>query len=452
MATEELADAVQQKLRFKNKIGYALGDVGNVLSWGVVGAYLQMFFSDVLRIPLKHISVLMLASRIWDAVNDPLWGAYTDRRPAGRQGKYRLWLLRLSLPLSLSTVLVFLKVPGLSPTGYLAWGAATYILYTMMYTGINIPFGSMASLMTRDPTERSQLSMSRAVGGALGGLPGQVLLPLFVYSTTAAGIKYLDGNKLTVAVAVLAALSCGVYLLSYRWTQERILPQVSAAKPNLLRTLKSLLRNEPFWALCLVGMLLQISQVYSATMFNYLFKDYFAAPALYSLASICSYAPQGLLLPVINPLVRRYGKKSVCAAGLALSALASVLLYALHTQSPAVFLAGLALAGLGTGALNLELWALVNDVLDDQQARTGRQENASCYALFIFTRKIGYTVAGAGVPLILLAIGYSTGQAVQASAVLPRMYAASTLLLGGIYFLMVAALALYRVRRPAVTA
>ena len=146
-------------IKARDKIGYALGDMGGILTFSLVNSFLTMFYTDILGIANASITVLMLIARIWDAVNDPMWGAFIDSRKPTRFGRFRPYILGASLPLAVSAFLMFLKIPGLSEKQYLIYAYITYIFYGMMYTGVNIPFGSLASVITDDEVERSSLSM-----------------------------------------------------------------------------------------------------------------------------------------------------------------------------------------------------------------------------------------------------------------------------------------------------
>ncbi|MEI6579409.1 MAG: MFS transporter, partial [Eubacteriales bacterium] len=231
-------------IKLKDKIGYAFGDTAGVLLFGVVGAFLQMFYTDVLCIHLNKIIVLFLVVRIWDAVIDPVWGAILDSKKPTKYGKFRPYILWLSFPLAVFGLLTFTKIPGLTENQYLIYAYITYILYGTMYAGTNIPYGSMASVITDDEIERSELSMFRSIGSGLGGLPGQVLLPLFVFSTVAAtGEKYLDGNKLTTSVAVFAFFCVALYFFSFKMTKERVASPLMPPKTNFLETIKMLFKK-----------------------------------------------------------------------------------------------------------------------------------------------------------------------------------------------------------------
>ncbi|MDR1465793.1 MAG: glycoside-pentoside-hexuronide (GPH):cation symporter [Oscillospiraceae bacterium] len=404
------------RITLRDKIGYAFGDMGGQLGFALVGAFLSMFYTDVLGLSLQQIFVLMLVARIWDAVNDPLWGRIIDRRPAGVRGKFRPYLLWVPIPMAVATVLMFTYFPGLPVGLRLPYAYVTYIAFGMLYTGVNIPYGSLASVITAREDERTSLSVFRSVGAGLGGLPAMILLPTFVFSSGAGGGKQLDSGKLLLAVLVMAVCSVGIYFASYRLTRERVIYGENAAKPQLRKTLQALLRSRPFLSLSLASMLLIAVTMYTQTVNFYLFKDYFRAPQLFSLYSVFTYIPMALLLPVLGPLTRKFGKKELCAAGLLGSALAYAAAFLIHTQQPWVYLVFSFLCGTGLTFFTMEVWALVTDVIDYQERRSGQREEGTVYAFYSFVRKIGQTAAGSGGAWALGLIGYQVANAVEGAA------------------------------------
>ena len=239
-------------IKFKDKFGYALGDMGGILSFSLVSSYLTMFYTDILGISAASITILMLVARIWDAVNDPMWGSFIDSRKPTKHGRFRPYILGASFPLAVGAFLMFFKIPGLSNSQYLIYAYITYIFYGMMYTGVNIPYGSLASAITDDEVERSSLSMWRSVGAGIGGLPAQILMPLVVFTTVinadGSSSKVLDGNKLSLCVGAISVLTIVLFIIHFRLTKERIQlpPTQKTSDYNLLKTIKVLAKNKPF--------------------------------------------------------------------------------------------------------------------------------------------------------------------------------------------------------------
>ena len=365
----------------------------------------------------SKIVVLILIARIWDAVNDPMWGAFIQSRKPNPKGQFRPWILGFSIPLAISAALMFLKIPGLTETKYLIYAYVTYILYGMMYTAVNIPYGSLASVVTDDELERSSLSMWRSIGAGIGGLPGTVILPMIVYTTTGkyangTDIKALDENKLFWCVLIISIASVLIFFIHYKLTKERVAPQKKdpGEKYNAASTLKELLKNKDFVMLSLASMLLVGFQFYYQSTYTYLFTDYYGKPGLYSLVTICTYLPMAIFIPIMNKLIVKFGKKELCAVGMAFAAVVNIVLFALRgtplAKNPTVFLVFIFFSGLGQTFLVLEVWALAMDAIDCHELRTGKREEGMAYAFFSFTRKLGQTLAGVGLNLLLAAIHY----------------------------------------------
>ena len=447
-------------IRAVDKFGYALGDLGGILTFSLVSSFLTMFYTDILGLTTGSIAVLMLIARIWDAVNDPMWGAFVDSRRPTRYGRFRPYIFGASIPLAIGAFLMFWKIPGLTQTQYLIFAYVTYIFYGMMYTGVNIPYGSLASVITDDGLERSSLSMWRSVGAGIGGLPAQILLPLLVYSTVTHSdgttAKVLDGGKLSLAVGCLSVLTVVAFALHFKLTRERVTVSQKQleSRYNFLRSLRMLLKNKPFLALCGVSMLLICFQMYTQTVYNYLFKNYYEQPGLYSVVTVCTYLPMAFFLPVMGKLVRRFGKKEICTVGIAFAAAVNIVMYLFGftalAASPYLFLVLVFFSGAGQTFLTLEIWAMVMDVIDYHELLSGRREESTSYSFYSFMRKIGQTAAGAGVPALLGAIGYDGARVSQAPEVVGKLYSMATLVPAVILVCMLLLLAFgYRLSKRA---
>lgn len=425
-------------IQFKDKIGYAFGDMGGTMTFSLVAAYLNMFYTDVLGISAAKITVLMIVARVWDAINDPMWGSFIDSRRPTKFGRFRPYILWASFPMAVVAFLMFTKIPGLSDNQYLIYAYITYILYGMMYTGANIPYGSLASVITDDEIERSSLSMWRSIGAGIGGLPAQILLPLAVYSTVmgadGSSAKVLDPAKLSLSVGILSVISVLVFTAHFRLTKERvrISPRQNQQSYNVFKTIGVLIKNKPFLILCAVSMLLMCFQMYTQTVYNYLFKNFYEKPGLYSIVTICTYLPMALFLPFMSRLIKKFGKKEICSVGLAGAAAVNIIMFLLRftplANNPYVFLALVFLSGAGQTFLVLEIWALVTDVIDYQEYLSGRREEGTSYSFYSFARKLGQAIAGAGASAVLGIIGYNGKLTVQPDGVLTKLYDSATIL------------------------
>lgn len=440
-------------ISMKDKIGYALGDMGLQLTICLVGPFLTMFYTDVVGLPLGQITVMMLLTRIWSAFADPIAGSLLDKARPRKQGRFRPWILIFAAPMAASVAMLFIN-PGFGPKGSLLWAYIANLAYGTLFTGANIPYGSLASVISPLESDRSALSTFRSLGAGVGAAPVTVILPQVIYSVNAAGVEYLDANRLLLSVVVLAVFAGGVLSATPLMTRERVAVPANTAPPNTGKTMLALLKNRPFLVLCLASMLQVGMVIYGQIVNNYLFKDYFLQPKLYSMFSVATYAPMAILLFAMEPLVRRFGKKELCSAGLVISVAAYFLAFALKTTNLWVYLVFCFFIGLGLTCFTYQIWAFVTDVLDYQAMLSGQRDEGTAFGCYFFSRKIGQTIASFGAPLVLKALGYAEAAdgvaVVQAASVAEGMYRAATLVPGiailGMFLLMAFAYPLNRAK------
>ena len=423
----------------RDKIGYAMGDLASLLVFGLVHSVLQKDYTDVLGIGVVSILVMFIIARVWDAINDPLWGRIIDRIPPAPDGRYRRWLKTLALPVALSAVLMFVKIPGLSEGGYLAYAYVTYILFGMLYTGINIPYGSLAQVITSDDRERSSLSVFRSIGSTFGAMPAMLLIS-FCYVKNANGTSVMSYSKILTGAAIIAALSVAAYLLCYRWTTERV-PTKPAPKEKgqTWKVIKILLHSQPYMAVCLVGMLFLAAQMFSQSYNTYLFNYYFNAPSLSMMPTVCQYLPVAVIMLFAGKLGARFGRREVCAYGMLMAGVCNLALYLVGGTNVWMFLAVCLLSGIGNAFIFLLVWAIATDAIDYNEVSYGLHDEATSYAFFTFMRKLGQTIAAILVNMALLRIGYTDNVLNTANitgGTLDMMFTDSVLIPAVLYFLI----------------
>ena len=306
----------------------------------------------------------------------------------------------------------------------------TYIFYGMMYTGMNIPFGSLASVITDDPNGRNLLSTFRSIGSGIGGAVVSLIAPMVIYTakktagpdgtlidvvdqTTGKVVEIADGNKMFIFGLIMGILSIIFYLWGYKTTKERV-PSEADPQTDFKATYLGLLKSRPFVTVALAGVL--ISGQLQFNSFNaYLYKNYFTNTGLSILGTICNYLPMVCLVLFTPKLSAKFGKKELCGKFSIIAAFASVALaICANNQSiidklnpetgifPAwMFMAALLLIGFGYTFVSLTCWAVVMDVIDYQEYSTGIRNESAVYAVYTFSRKLGQTIAdGAGLFLL----------------------------------------------------
>ena len=420
------------KIGVKEAAGYTIAEAGNMFNLTYISSYLKIFMTDVLKIAPAKAGLMFILTRLWDCVNDPIWGAMVAKRPPSKDGKFRPYLKWVSIPLGLSTMLCFMPYDKLTSntTILLIICYIAYIFYGMMYTGMNIPFGSLASVITDDPNGRNLLSTFRSIGSGIGGAVVSLIAPMVIYTakktqgpdgtlidvvdqTTGKVVEVADGNKMFIFGLIMGILSIIFYLWGFKTTKERV-PSEADPQTDFKATYLGLLKSRPFITVALAGVL--ISGQLQFNSFNaYLYKNYFTNTGLSILGTICNYLPMVCLVLFTPKLSAKFGKKELCGKFSIIAAFASVALaICANNQSiidklnpetgifPAwLFMAALLLIGFGYTFVSLTCWAVVMDVIDYQEYATGIRNESAVYAVYTFSRKLGQTIAdGAGLFLL----------------------------------------------------
>ena len=401
------------KIGIKEGMGYMLGDAGNLFVLTYVSSFLKVFYTDVLKLDTKKAANLFLFTRLWDAINDPMWGAIVAKRKPTKDGKFRPFLKYVAIPLGVSQIICFFNIGKFTSSQalLLVFAYVTYIAFGMLYTGMNVPFGSLASVITDDPDGRTLLSTFRTIGGGIGGAAPLLIAPFLIYTK----VRQANGGTYNVANArgmFLFAVAMGVlsivfYFSCYATTKERV-PSEAEPQVDMKKTYLGMLKSKPFVILALTGILIS-GQLQFASLNQYLYKNYFCNTNLSVLGTIAQYLPMAIMIPFVPKLVKRFGKKELSAVGGFFAAAAAILTYILKPSqnNPGLFIGLLFVIGFGYSFISITNWAVVADVIDFQEYTTHIKSESAIYAVYTFCRKLGQTAADYGGLMLLGKIGYN---------------------------------------------
>ncbi len=412
MATETVKNEHPNKIGIREGIGYMLGDGGNLFLLTYISSYLKVFYTDILKLPTGKVANLFLFTRLWDAINDPMWGAIVAKKKPTKDGKYRPYLKWLAIPLALSQILCFIDVSSYTsnPLLLLVFAYITYIFFGMLYTGMNVPFGSLASVITDDPDGRTLLSTFRTIGSGVGGAAPALLAPFLIYTTvtSADGSTYdvADGPGMFKFALVMGVLSIIFYYACFGMTKERV-PSEAEPKVNMKQIYGGMLKSKPFVVLAVTGILIS-GQLQFNSLNQYLYKNYFCDTSLSVMGTIAQYAPLVLMLPFSGKIVKKYGKKEICGVTSFVAAAAAVATFFIKPAPDQawLFLVMQFIIGFGYSFVSITNWAIVADVIDYQLYKTGIKNESAVYAVYTFCRKLGQTAADYGGLVLLGKVGY----------------------------------------------
>lgn len=397
---------------FGEKVGYGFGDMSSSMFWKIFSYYLPFFYSNIFGLTLDQVALLLVVTRIWDAVSDPMMGVLADRTKT-KWGKYRPYLLLMAVPFALCGIFLF-STPAASPTVKLVWAYLTYILMMTVYTGINVPYGAMLGVMTDDSDTKTVLSSYRmffAYGGSF--------LALFCWEPLC---RLLGGYDAPVgwrnAMIVISTFCLVLFLLCFRMTKEKL---HTVSKVSVGSDLKSLLRNAPWWILIGAALCSNLFNTVRGSTVAYFFNDVigqnvrlnlgsfsflFYAGLFLSLGEVCNMV--GVALAV--PLSEKLGKKSTYMLSFAALIFFSALFFYIPISQGGYYwmLALQIIISVFTGVISPLVWSMYADVSDFAENRDGTASTGLIFSSASMAQKFGGAFGGFAVMWLLKAFDYNT--------------------------------------------
>lgn len=435
-------DLTQSKVPFISKVAYGMGDVGCNFSWMFVGNFLMIFYTDVFGISMGAVASLMLLSRFWDAINDPIIGSLCDKTHS-RWGRYRPWLLIAAPLTAIVLMLTFWAHPDWSETNKVIYMAITYCVLVLGYTCVNIPYGTLCGAMTQNMDERAKINTSRSVSAMIAiGIINIITVPL---------IDLLgDGNArqgyLLVAV-IYGIIFAACHIFCFAKTKEVV--EVPAQQKIPLKVqIKSVIRNKPY-LLALLGQLLFGFVLYGRNAdLLYYFTYVEGSAALFSLYSLAIIIPSVIGAACFPLLFKWTSNKGWAASVFALGTGATmIMLYFFSPRlSPVPFYAFAALSQFFFSGFNTAIYAIIPDCVEYGEWRTGVRNDGFQYAFISLGNKIGMALGTSMLALALGMAGY-VSNAAQNETVLSIMRHSFSTIPGALWILTGIVLFFYRLNK-----
>ncbi len=403
----------------RDKVGYMFGDFANDFTFVLASLFLMKFYTDVMGVSAGLVGAMMMFAKFVDAFTDVTMGQIVDRSPRKDKGKFAPWIRRMCGPVAMASFLMYATWFKDMPMGFkIFWMFFTYLLWgSICYTGANIPYGSMASAITSDPKERAQLSTFRTIGASLASAVIGVVLPLVVYYTDAAGNKVLSGTKLSVAAGICSVLAVLCYLTCYHMTTERIVVEPKVEKFSIKELVVGWGRNKSLIIIVLFTLLLGVANNTLSGMATYIYPNYFGNTKAQSVASAVGILVTLICSTFVVAVSIRIGRKKLSVIAGIFSSIMMFIAFFIHTDNAWVFVLLYGLAYAGCGTFSLINWAMIGDVIDDTEVRTGIREDGNIYSVYSFSRKMSQALATGLIGLFLSMIGYTAATAYDTEVV-----------------------------------
>ncbi len=411
------------KFGMRDKVGYAMGDLGCNLSFSLISSYMFLFYTQCIGVSAKHWAWIIIVSKVWDAINDVLIGSMVDRRRISKKSKFMPWITIGSVGLVALTVMVFAPVQRLPEIGKIIWCLLSYCLWSVAYTMINVPYGSLHSVITENPKERTALSTFRSIGAG-AAMVLVMLLPKIVYVDNT-----LSANRLFIVSAVFSVAAFFFFWGMRKMVTERVVREDKVEKVSYISTVKSFFTNRALVGVTIATVASVVFFMSTSSVNNLVFQFYFNDAEKASFAMIASYLPLVALMPFASTIVSKIGKKNfICVSGL-LGALAGIVMLFLpitpDRKGMIIYIAGLMLVNIGNSVFQIIVWAIVADCIEKNYRKKGVREEGSLYAIYSFFRKLSQGIGSALVALALSAVGYveeAASQTAQTAANIKTLY------------------------------
>lgn len=435
------------------KIGYGLGDMSSSMFWKIFSYYLPIFYSDIFSLSLGATATLMLVTRIWDTISDPMMGIIADRTHT-RWGTYRPYILWMALPFAVMGILLF-TTPSLSETGRLVYAYVTYILMMTVYTAINVPYGSMLAVVTDNSDEKTVYSSFRmffAYAGSFVALFAWEPLCHFFEQHTSTSTAW------QLAMVVIGLVCFILFLLCFTMTREQVPTEHNSSIGN---DFKHLLSNTPWWLLTIAAMCSNLFNTVRGATVAYYFKYYigenvhiylggtwsflFFAGLFLAIGEVCNMV--GVLLA--TPLSMRVGKKpTFVIASLVLAILSCWFFFVPITNGGLLTMLGLQIAiSITTGVISPLIWSMYADVAHYSQTTYGTASTGLIFSSGSMAQKFGGAVAGSAVLWLFDAFGLVPNAPTQTAQAILGMQLTMSFIPAAIAILMMGIVLCYPLSR-----
>ena len=411
----------------RDKLGYLFGDFGNDFTFILSSSFLLKFYTDVMGVSAFVVGLVIMLARFIDGFTDVTMGRICDRGRVTKNGKFKPWILRMCAPVALSSFLIYQSaLADMQMWFKITWLVITYILWgSVFYTSINIPYGSMASAISREPDDRQSLSTYRSMGSTLAGVIVGAGVPLIAYRTVE-GQTVLNGRIFTTVAGVFSILAIICYILCYLLTTERVLPEAKRKQESVGKLLSNAFKNRALISIIVASVVMLFAQLTLQSMANYIYPNYYNNATAQSVSTLAMMGGMLVAATVAKPLSRKFGKAEISVVSNAVAAATCIALFFIRPTSVWAYVGINVISWLGLGIFTMVSWALITDVIDYAEIKNGVREDGSIYAMYSFARKLGQAASAGVSGLLLTLVGYSQESAFD-RAVLERVFNVSTL-------------------------
>lgn len=413
------------KLTRKEIMGHATAGIGQNLVYGLWGSYAMYFYTDVFGITAGMASIIMMVSRIWDAVNDPMMGAIADKTKT-KWGRYKPYILFMPIVVSILLIMSF-STPPLGAQGKIFYAFTTYILMSMAFTAVDIPYWSLPSAMTSDSKIRSKIFSTSRVSTTLTSLiAGVIIIPL----TEMIGGENMQKGFFFVAV-IFALASSFFYIFGIRMVHERVEPP-KQEKSSVGEAIKVVTKNRPLIMIFLSVIFILTTNSLRSSVMPYYAQYNMGSRTLVSIMTLCNIPGMVCGMALAPILANKLGKKKTYLLACIYGAITNSIFYFVGYKNLVLVFACIAFTAASYGCIVVLESSMIADTIEYAQWKTGQRRAAVITASQTFASKICSSISAALIGVILTVTGFIANQ-VQNMQVLSSFHLMMTLMIAVAY-------------------
>lgn len=399
----EMSQVVAGEVKGREMFGHAIAGFGQNLIFGLWSSYMMVFYTDIFGITAGAASIIMLLTRIWDGINDPMMGSIADHTRT-KWGRYRPWLLFMSPVIVIFLVLNF-STPDLSPTMKVVYAAITYVMMSMAFTAVDVPFWTMPAAMSSDVQKRSKIiSFSRMSTTLATTVCGIIAIPLI--NALGKGDK-AKGYMMTALVVGL--VGAAFYLIGFANIREHVQP-VPNQKITLKSSVKAITQNKPLLLLLCCGLLGNIGTMLKQGMVIYYVKDCVGSESLIPIFSVL-FLPGMFVGLVIAPMfTKKFDSKTVFIGSRVFGIIVDVVFFFAGFENVPLVMFLYALTSIPLGMSSVVSATMLTNTIEYAEWKFGNRQEGLISSTQTLTAKIGMALSAGVTGAVLEIANYVPNQ------------------------------------------
>lgn len=402
-----------EKIGIGEKLAYGCGDLASNLVMVLTGTYITFFYTDALGLNVGIVGTLILISRFFDGFTDIIMGFIMDKTKS-KHGKARAWIYWLAIPFGVCTALLTV-VPNLGDVGKYIYVFISYnVVTTFLYTAINIPYGALNSLMTRDQTQRESINVFRMTMAQIGGL----IINAFTLPFINAVGGSTNQSSWMIVSSVYGFIATVLFLICFAKTKERVnVVSEEDRKIGFIKTLKLMMKNDAWLIICAIWVINVLGMSIGMAVGVYYAKYILHNEAYFGFLSVIQQGVSIVFMAMMMPFIKKFGKRNVALVGTIIS-LISQLLIIVNPASFTWLVVCNIVKGIGAAPLTATLFAMMADSIEYGHWKTGVRVEGTLYSATTFGAKVGAGIGMVVATTILGMAGYNGALAVQSESAL----------------------------------